>query len=104
MVDSNDRERLDESKAAFDKMIQNDNLRGVPLLLAANKQDLSDCMGVREVKPMFEKVGEALRGREVMVLATSGLRGDGVEDGIDWVAGAVRRNTAVRPPQDNDSG
>ena len=39
-VDSNDRERIQESKKSFDAMIVNENLSGVPLLVLANKQDL----------------------------------------------------------------
>ena len=39
-VDSNDRERMQESKKSFDAMISNENLMGVPLLVLANKQDL----------------------------------------------------------------
>ncbi len=34
--------------------------------------------------------------REVMVLATSGLTGDGVVEGIDWVAQSIVRNVHVR--------
>ena len=44
---------------------RNENLHGVPLLVAANKQDLADCMGVREVKPLFEQSVEAIGSREV---------------------------------------
>lgn len=39
-VDSNDRERIQESKKTFDTMISNEYLKGVPLLVLANKQDL----------------------------------------------------------------
>ena len=39
-VDSNDRDRIQESKKSFDAMIVNENLNGVPLLVLANKQDL----------------------------------------------------------------
>ena len=39
-VDSNDRDRVEESKKSFDVMIKNENLKGVPLLVLANKQDL----------------------------------------------------------------
>ena len=39
-VDSNDRARVQESKRSFDTMISNPNLKGVPLLLIANKQDI----------------------------------------------------------------
>lgn len=40
IVDSSDPDRFDEAKEAFDKMIQNRALEGVPLLIIANKQDL----------------------------------------------------------------
>ena len=39
-VDSNDRARIQESKRSFDTMISNPNLKGVPLLVIANKQDI----------------------------------------------------------------
>ena len=39
-VDSNDRERIEESKRCFDAMISNANIANVPLLVLANKQDL----------------------------------------------------------------
>lgn len=38
MIDSNDRERMNESKDLFDRMIKNEYLSGVPLLILANKQ------------------------------------------------------------------
>ena len=100
VLDSGDRERVEESKQAFDKMIKNENIKGVPLLVAANKQDLADCMGVREVKHLFENNVEELNTRELMTLATSGLTGDGVEEGIEWVADTALRNSGVRPPHE----
>jgi ADP-ribosylation factor related protein 1 len=55
MIDSCDRERLEESWVAFDKMIGNEQLAGLPLLVACNKQDLDDCMTVPEIKRVFNK-------------------------------------------------
>ena len=101
VVDSSDRERIEQSKETFNSMIKNENVRGVPLLVAANKQDLVDCMGVREVKPLFEANLDLVGAREVMTLATSGLTGDGVVEGIDWVAQCVVRNADVRAPHDS---
>ena len=43
-VDSNDRERIEESKRCFDAMISNANINNVPLLVLANKQDLPGSM------------------------------------------------------------
>jgi ADP-ribosylation factor related protein 1 len=55
MIDSTDSERLEESWNAFDKMIQNEQLIGLPLLVACNKQDLPNCMTVPDIKKKFNK-------------------------------------------------
>ncbi|CAB4066899.1 ARFRP1 [Lepeophtheirus salmonis] len=97
-IDSNDRERISESKVSFDSMISNENLKGVPLLVLANKQDLPECMGVREVKPIFHENDESIGSRETMVLPTSGLTGDGISEGIEWLVQCIERNSVDRPP------
>jgi len=56
-------------------------------------------MGVREVKPIFQDNVENIGSRECMVLPTSGLTGDGVAEGIDWLVGAIKRNVIERPPK-----
>ncbi len=66
------RDRIQESKTSFDAMISNSNLQGVPLLVLANKQDLPECMGVREVKPIFQDNADNIGNRDCMVLPTSG--------------------------------
>ena len=43
---------------------------------------------------------QELRTRELMTLATSGLTGEGVEEGIEWVADTALRNSATRPPHE----
>lgn len=75
IVDSSDRDRVDESKETFDKMIANENLRGIPLLVLANKQDIPECMGVREVKPIFKKNSHLIGKRDCMVMPVSALTG-----------------------------
>ena len=61
---------------------------------------MGERMGVREVKHLFENNAEELNTRELMTLATSGLAGDGVEEGIEWVADTALRNSGVRPPHE----
>jgi ADP-ribosylation factor related protein 1 len=58
-----------------DKMIRNDHLSGVPLLVLANKQDLEDSMGVREVKPIFNQSAHLIGSRDCMVMPVSALTG-----------------------------
>lgn len=58
-----------------DKMIASENLQGVPLLVLANKQDIPDCMGVRDVKPIFNKNSHLIGKRDCMVMPVSALTG-----------------------------
>nr|XP_053636416.1 ADP-ribosylation factor-related protein 1-like [Cherax quadricarinatus] len=102
MVDSADRERMDESKEAFDRMISSETLTGVPLLVLANKQDIPECMGVREVKPIFNQSADLIGRRDCMVMPVSALTGAGVDEGIDWLVECIKRNSDVRPSLNHD--
>ena len=49
VVDSADRERLEFAKQELELMLQEDELRGVPVLILANKQDMPGAMNYDEV-------------------------------------------------------
>lgn len=49
VIDSADRERLDVSRQELEMMLQEEELKGVPVLILANKQDLPDAMNEQEV-------------------------------------------------------
>lgn len=102
IVDSSDRERVSDSKATFDRMIASEHLQGVPLLVLANKQDIPDCMGVHTVKPIFNQNAHLIGARDIMLMATSALNGDGVDEGIRWLVDCIKRNSAERPPRNKD--
>ncbi|XP_071445012.1 ADP-ribosylation factor-related protein 1 [Hetaerina americana] len=99
VVDSSDRDRIPDSKEAFDRTIGSNLLTGVPLLVVANKQDLSECMGVREVKPIFNRSAHLIGRRDCMVLPVSALNGDGIDEGIRWLVDCIKRNSVNRPPR-----
>lgn len=85
-----------------DKMITNEHLAGVPLLLLANKQDLPDCMGVRDIKPVFQQSAVHIGRRDCLVMPVSALTGEGVDEGIRWLVDAIIRNNIIRPPRLKD--
>ncbi|CAH8488967.1 unnamed protein product [Schistosoma turkestanicum] len=58
VVDSNDRDRIGESADELNKMLSEDELRDVVILVLANKQDLPNAMSTAEV-------AEKLRLREI---------------------------------------
>ncbi|KAL4714103.1 hypothetical protein ACJJTC_008457 [Scirpophaga incertulas] len=102
IVDSSDRERVSESKETFDRMIASEHLAGVPLLVLANKQDIPDCMGVHTVKPIFNQNAHLIGARDIMLMATSALNGDGVDEGIRWLVECIKRNKIDRPPRNHE--
>ncbi|XP_026758002.1 ADP-ribosylation factor-related protein 1 [Galleria mellonella] len=102
IVDSSDRDRVSESKETFDRMIASEHLSGVPLLVLANKQDIPDCMGVHTVKPIFNQNAHLIGARDIMLMATSALNGDGVDEGIRWLVDCIKRNSVDRPPRNHE--
>ncbi|NXX15814.1 ARF5 factor, partial [Podargus strigoides] len=84
VVDSNDRERVQESADELQKMLQEDELRDAVLLVFANKQDMPNAMAVSE---LTDKLGlQALRSRTWYVQATCATQGTGLYDGLDWLS------------------
>lgn len=98
IIDSSDRERLESSKEAFDKMVGNESLEGVPLLVLGNKQDIDGCLSIRDIKSVFNDTAHRIGRRDCLVLPVSALKGDGVDEGIQWMVQCVKRNTFQRPP------
>jgi len=90
VVDSNDRERIDDSsgsdnsaKEELHRMLAEDELRHAALLVFANKQDLPNAMSVNEVT---EKLGlNTLRNRQWYIQSTCATTGDGLYEGLDWL-------------------
>lgn len=56
-------------------MITNDAVEGVPVLMLANKQDISGALRVEEVKEVFNKIAAKLGARDSRVLPVSALEG-----------------------------
>jgi ADP-ribosylation factor protein 1 len=88
VVDSSDRDRIDEAAEELAKLLVEDELRGVPLLVLANKQDLPTAMLVTEVA---NKLGlQSLRDRKWYIQATCASVGDGLYEGLDWLARTIQ--------------
>ena len=94
VVDSNDRERIDDSsgtdnsaKEELHRMLAEDELRNAPVLVLANKQDLPNAMSVNEIT---EKLGlNQLRNRLWHIQSTCAITGDGLYEGLDWLANTL---------------
>jgi len=98
VVDSNDRDRVDDSKECEDsakeelsRMLAEDELRDAVLLVFANKQDLPNAMKVQEVT---ERLGlNKLRNRQWYIQGTSAPTGDGLYEGLDWLSATLSKKS-----------
>ncbi|MES1914063.1 MAG: Arf GTPase arf1 [Cercozoa sp. M6MM] len=96
VVDSNDRERVDESSGCeqsaqeeLHRMLGEDELREAVLLVFANKQDLPNAMSVNEIT---ERLGlNQIRQRQWYIQATCATTGDGLYEGLDWLSNTLDR-------------
>jgi len=87
VVDSNDRERINEANEELQKMLNEDELRDAVLLVFCNKQDLPNAMSVAEVT---DKLGlHSLRNRKWYIQSTCATSGDGLYEGLDWLSNTL---------------
>merc|ERR1711862_588003 len=84
VVDSNDRDRVEDAKEELNKMLNEDEMREAVLLVFANKQDLPNAMPAAEVT---EKLGlHNMRNRQWYIQSACATTGDGLYEGLDWLS------------------
>merc|ERR1712050_444421 len=92
VVDSNDRDRIEDACEELTKMMNEDEMRDAALLVFANKQDLPNSMTASEVT---EKLGlQNMRNRQWFIQSACATTGDGLYEGLDWMSRILssRRN------------
>ena len=98
VIDSNDRERYNEAVGMLQETITHDELSDVPILILANKQDLSDAMTRDEIHNDLIP-NKCFANRKWEVFSVSGVSGEGLNDGLDWIT-AVLTNTTPETEKD----
>ncbi|KNH05164.1 ADP-ribosylation factor 1 [Perkinsela sp. CCAP 1560/4] len=90
VVDSNDKERVTQARNELTKMLLEDELRDAVLLVFANKQDLPNAMTTAE---LTDKIGlHSLRQRSWYIQGCCATSGEGLYEGLDWLATNVKKN------------
>ncbi len=89
VVDSNDKERVEDAREELHRMLNEPELSEAVLLVFANKQDLPKAMRPSEVA---EKLGlVALRSRVWHIQGACATSGDGLYEGLDWLSAFEER-------------
>ncbi|XP_020367938.1 ADP-ribosylation factor 3-like [Rhincodon typus] len=84
VIDSNDRERINEAKDELNRMITEDELRDAVLLIFANKQDLPNAMTPAEITDKLNL--HQLHHRSWHIQATCATTGEGLYEGLHWLS------------------
>jgi len=88
VVDSMDRDRIGISKQELGSMLEEDELRKAILVVFANKQDIEGAMTVTEVANHLGL--SALKNRRYQIFKTSAIKGDGLDEAMEWLANALQ--------------
>lgn len=87
VVDSSDRERIGISKQELVSMLEEEELKKSILVVLANKQDMSTAMTIAEV---HQSLGlDALKNRIFQIFKTSAIKGDGLDEAMEWLSNAL---------------
>ena len=87
VVDSNDKERIKLSEEVLKLTLAEEDLKNSALLVIANKQDLSGALSPNEVTQQLGM--NEIKGRNWLVQGTSAQTGQGLKEGLDWLANTL---------------
>ena len=89
VVDSSDRERLEDAAEELRTALAHDDMRGCKsVLVFANKQDCVACLTVEEVTSGLG-LPQVADGRKWTVQSSIATRSDGVMEGLNWLEASL---------------
>ncbi|KAK6513304.1 ADP-ribosylation factor, Arf Arf6, variant 2 [Arthrobotrys megalospora] len=91
VIDSNDRERIDEARQDLHRIIQDREMKESLLLVFANKQDLPGAMSPQEVTEKLQL--SKLKDRIWYVVPSCATTGEGLIEGLGWLSNNVKAPT-----------
>lgn len=95
VVDSQDRDRIAKAAAEFQAIIQDPLMLSSAILVFANKQDMKGCLTPAEVCTALGL--PEMRHRKWHVQSAVAIRGEGLYEGLDWLASTLKSSNKGRP-------
>lgn len=103
VVDSSDLERLEEARHELENTLRSEQLRGRPLVLVANKQDVNGSLTVTEITDKFN-LKKLCPSRPWFVQPCSASTGYGVEEAFKRVVQMAKLPSDSGAMKDNIKG
>jgi ADP-ribosylation factor 1/2 len=89
VVDSSDGQRLAEAREELEYVLGDDRVRNATLLVFSNKIDMP---GSQSTAQVTDKLGlQGHKGRDWYIQATCAITGEGIVDGLEWLADNLKR-------------
>lgn len=95
VVDSTDKQRLEDSRREFEHILKNEHMKNVPVVLLANKQDVPGALTAEDITRMF-KVKKLCCNRNWYVQPCCAITGEGLTEGLRKVTEFVKSHTKSR--------
>ncbi|PAA63926.1 hypothetical protein BOX15_Mlig030402g2, partial [Macrostomum lignano] len=89
VIDSSDKKRFEETGEELFELLEEEKLSGVPVLIFANKQDLMGASRADEISKGLNLV--SIRDRPWQIQGCSALKGEGIQQGLEWVMNSVNK-------------
>ena len=83
VIDSADKNRVEETGEELSQLLEEDQMNGVPLLVLANKQDLVNALSAKDVAEGLNLF--SIRDRPWQIQPCSAKTGEGLKDGMEWL-------------------
>ncbi|KAM9362295.1 uncharacterized protein ABDE67_000331 [Symphorus nematophorus] len=90
VVDSNDPERIKEAADELHRVLEEEELRDVAVLVLANKQDLPRAMSVCDIT---EALGLSGVSQPWFIQASCAVNGSGLVEGLDWLSDQILKRS-----------
>ncbi|XP_053308930.1 uncharacterized protein LOC128471098 [Spea bombifrons] len=95
VVDSADWERFQEVREELVAILENDEMRGVPFVVMANKQDLPGAKSPSDVAEALEL--KKIQGHQWHVQGCCAATGDGLVEGLEGLTNMVKQFQTRKP-------
>lgn len=85
MIDATDSDNFHDSKENFYKILEDQQLNGIPVLIFSNKKDLPTKMKLENLINLYE-FNEKLQKRDWKIFETNAIKCEGVYEGLKWIS------------------
>jgi ADP-ribosylation factor protein 1 len=98
VIDSNDHERISEACDELHRMANEEELRNLPILIFANKQDLPNILTLDEIKEKLNLSKLDQLQTKWYLQPSVATKNEGLDEGFRWLANVIQSKTDYTQP------